>query len=86
MQLLCSKQRRVIFPVVHRMTPGLFIYANKHKQHAAGDDDDVTRHKVIMGTSGPDYICQSHTHAVKTNTIIYWEKGVTQTEDVNMSR
>lgn len=46
---------------VYRMTAGHFIYVNTQKQHAAGHDKDVTRDKVTILTSGPNYICQSHT-------------------------
>lgn len=85
-QLFRSKLRGVIFLAVYRMTLGHFIRVNTHKQHAAGDNKDVTRDKVIMLTSGPNYICQSHTRAVKIKTINYWEKGVTQPRDAKMSR
>lgn len=61
-------------------------HTHTHKQLAAGDDEDVTTDKVVMLTSGPNYICQSHTRAVKTDTMIYWKKEVTQTKDGKMSR
>lgn len=69
------------------MTLGHFIYPNTRKQQAVGDNKDVTRDKVIMLTAGPNYICQSYTHAVKINIIIYWgKKSVTQPRDASMSR
>lgn len=59
----------------------------EHTQIASwGGYRDVTRDKVRMLTSGPDYICQPHTHAVRIKDFIYWENEVTQTRDVNTSR